>query len=246
MPKVRNKSYPHMAIQKTTATTKSLLTVTQAAKILKVSPDTLRNWEKSGKLIPERSVGGARRYQLSVLQELVAEKSPEIAPLKKGMLSISKAAKELGVSTDTLRNWEKKGQISADRTDGGARRYSKSQLTFLKKELGLEQKQAQIVSPVVINENDNTIGMGNEQPQPEAKVSEEGVYHQTKVISRSSFTVFRLALPIIMLILFLFPIAFFGFSSDKGIGLEQKVYDLERNVEILQPAFFNVASKSGT
>ncbi len=130
-------------IKAVSSSTKAILTVTEAAKILKVSADTLRNWEKAGKLIPERTKGGARRYQLSVLQSLLKEKAPlsEKQPtLRRGMISITKAAKIVGVSADTLRNWEKKGLISADRTDGGARRYSKSQLTALKREMSVEDK----------------------------------------------------------------------------------------------------------
>ena len=38
-------------------------------------------------------------------------------------LSISEAAYILGVSTDTLRRWEKEGKITSERTEGGHRRY---------------------------------------------------------------------------------------------------------------------------
>ena len=38
-------------------------------------------------------------------------------------LSISEAAYLLGVSTDTLRRWEKEGKITSSRTEGGHRRY---------------------------------------------------------------------------------------------------------------------------
>jgi excisionase family DNA binding protein len=39
-----------------------LLTITQAAEILGVSPDTLRRWDKSGKLMAIRKDGGTHRY----------------------------------------------------------------------------------------------------------------------------------------------------------------------------------------
>lgn len=45
-----------------------LISIGQAAKILGVSISTLRRWELSGKLIPERTVSGHRRYDLSRLQ----------------------------------------------------------------------------------------------------------------------------------------------------------------------------------
>ena len=39
-----------------------LLTITQAAEILGVSLDTLRRWDKSGKLVAIRKNGGTHRY----------------------------------------------------------------------------------------------------------------------------------------------------------------------------------------
>ena len=41
---------------------------------------------------------------------------------------ISKASKELGVSIDTLRRWEKEGRITSERTPGGHRRYDLEKL----------------------------------------------------------------------------------------------------------------------
>lgn len=42
----------------------TLLTITQAAEFLKVSPDTLRRWEAKGIVTPQRTKGGSRRYTL--------------------------------------------------------------------------------------------------------------------------------------------------------------------------------------
>lgn len=47
--------------------------------------------------------------------------------------SIGVAAKQLGVSKDTLRRWEKAGKISAERTVRGHRRYDLSQLINVKR-----------------------------------------------------------------------------------------------------------------
>ena len=44
------------------------------------------------------------------------------------ILSISEAAKYLGVFPLTLRNWEKKGLLRSFRTPGGHRRFKKSEL----------------------------------------------------------------------------------------------------------------------
>ncbi len=45
----------------------SKLTISEAAKIKGVSVSTLRRWEHEGKLIPERTANGHRRYTLSQL-----------------------------------------------------------------------------------------------------------------------------------------------------------------------------------
>lgn len=41
-----------------------LLTITQAAQFLNISPDTLRRWEDKGIITPHRTKGGSRRYTL--------------------------------------------------------------------------------------------------------------------------------------------------------------------------------------
>ena len=42
--------------------------------------------------------------------------------------TIGKVAKELGVTIDTLRRWEKEGKITSERTVGGHRRYDLEQV----------------------------------------------------------------------------------------------------------------------
>ncbi|MGU8835525.1 IS607 family transposase, partial [Clostridium perfringens] len=48
------------------------------------------------------------------------------------MLSIKEAAEFLGVSTETLRRWEKAGKLIPYRTNGGHRRYEQTDLIKLK------------------------------------------------------------------------------------------------------------------
>ncbi|WP_139294320.1 IS607 family transposase, partial [Microcystis aeruginosa] len=43
------------------------MTISEAAKLKGVSVSTLRRWESEGKLIPERTVNGHRRYTISQL-----------------------------------------------------------------------------------------------------------------------------------------------------------------------------------
>lgn len=46
-------------------------------------------------------------------------------------LSIGKAAKLIGVSTQSLKNWEKAGRITSLRTPAGHRRYLRSDVEAL-------------------------------------------------------------------------------------------------------------------
>ena len=50
-------------------------------------------------------------------------------------VTIAKAAKILGVTTTTLRNWEKQSKLSSKRTLGGHRRYNLRELQALLNEL---------------------------------------------------------------------------------------------------------------
>lgn len=55
------------------------LTITEAAKLKGVSASTLRRWEAEGKLIPERTANGHRRYDLAHLLGLKREGALTIA-----------------------------------------------------------------------------------------------------------------------------------------------------------------------
>lgn len=118
---------------------KKFLSISKAAKILQISPDTLRNWEKQGKLIPNRTIGGARRYSAYEILALKKEVNP-FSNKHRGLVSVSQAAKELKVSPDTIRNWDKRGYIESQRTRGKARRFARDEIRRLQKELGIDPK----------------------------------------------------------------------------------------------------------
>ncbi len=52
----------------------NLLSISQAAQFLGISEDTLRRWDKLGKLVPNRTLGNSRRYELSILQQIKESK----------------------------------------------------------------------------------------------------------------------------------------------------------------------------
>jgi len=101
---------------------KTSLGISQAAVFLGVSKDTLRRWEKIGKIQSIRTPGGHRRYSKVTL---ISIKNKVYKSPTKGLLSIGEASKSFGISKDTLRRWEKIGKIQSIRTPGGHRRYSK-------------------------------------------------------------------------------------------------------------------------
>lgn len=56
------------------STSDQLLTVSQAADLLDVSVNTLRNWDRQGKLKSRRTPGGQRRYEIKQLKDLNLKK----------------------------------------------------------------------------------------------------------------------------------------------------------------------------
>jgi excisionase family DNA binding protein len=52
-----------------------LITIGEAAELLGVSTITLRRWEKSGKLVPERTAGNQRRYHISQINPALAREA---------------------------------------------------------------------------------------------------------------------------------------------------------------------------
>ena len=63
-----------------------LLTSHQVAKLLNVLPETLRRWEKEGKLKPLRKPGGHRRYKESQIKKLLGENQDITSTSKKSII----------------------------------------------------------------------------------------------------------------------------------------------------------------
>ncbi|MCH7640887.1 MerR family transcriptional regulator, partial [Patescibacteria group bacterium] len=97
---------------------KKLVPISKAAVILNVSKDTIRRWDKKGKLHSVRPDGKNRYFSKEDL-ELVKVSRP---------LKISEAARFIGVSPSTLRRHEKAGLVSVRRNTAGVRVYDKDDL----------------------------------------------------------------------------------------------------------------------
>ena len=111
-----------------------LIPISEAAKILGVSIDTVRRWDKSGILHSERPDGKNRYFSQDEL-----EKHKVGQPLP-----ISEAAKELGISATTLRRLETRNLIKPIRNSAGERVYTKDSLNeFLNSHYSLRQRKVQ-------------------------------------------------------------------------------------------------------
>lgn len=107
--------------------------------------------------------GSAEKYFDSIGKEVIDECKElllESPPNDQEMqLSIDQAAFLLGVSKQTIRNWEASGKIKpAVRTEGGHRRYTKSQIDAVKKEqLGCSEFVIPSITPDRLSELINTL-----------------------------------------------------------------------------------------
>ena len=116
-----------------------LFSVSQASEFLNISIDTLRRWDKKGKLVPVRTAGGSRRYHLNQLEAFKSTggTSPDLSQ----MLTIKEAAQKFGVSAITLRRWDKAGKIKFVRDESNYRRISISEI---KKFLGEDEEAEKV------------------------------------------------------------------------------------------------------
>lgn len=111
---------------------KKLIPISEAAKILGVSIDTIRRWDKSGVLHSARPDGKDRYFALDELEKYKSSQP----------LSISEATKELGISATTLRRLETRGLIKPKRNNAGERVYDEELLkSFLNSDYFLRKKQ---------------------------------------------------------------------------------------------------------
>ncbi len=102
----------------TAIVTEKLVPISKAAKTLGVSIDTIRRWDRQGKLHSTRPDGKNRVFSVVELERIKYSE-----PLK-----IRDAAQLLKVSPYTLRRYERKGLIIPGRDHRGERIYTKNAL----------------------------------------------------------------------------------------------------------------------
>src|SRR3989344_1058806 len=111
-----------------------IVPISEAAKILGVSIDTIRRWDKSGVIHSSRPNGKNRYFSIEELEKLKFSQP----------LSISEVVKQLGISASTLRRLEKKGLITPERNNNKERLYNRESIEkFLHGEYFLRQKSVE-------------------------------------------------------------------------------------------------------
>lgn len=98
------------------------LPIGKAASLIGVSIDTLRRWDKTGRLKSVRIDGKNRFFDRKELLQIKSENE---------LIKVSQAADKIGVSVSTLRRYEKRGLISTERNERGERVYKKEILSRL-------------------------------------------------------------------------------------------------------------------
>ena len=107
------------------------LPIGKSAEYLGVSIDTLRRWEKAGKIKSQRLDGKNRYFKIS-----------DLDAIKYGdNIDINEAAKRLDISTSTLRRLADKGIIPAAREENGFRKFKVRDLeNYLSSQTNLAQE----------------------------------------------------------------------------------------------------------
>lgn len=113
-----------------------LVPIGAAAKILGVSIDTIRRWEKKGTLTAVRPNGKDRFFAVEDLDKLKASKA----------LTTAEAARHLGISPTTLRKLDKKGVIKTNRDKNGSRLFTPKALQEIDEQVVIPRLKLRINS----------------------------------------------------------------------------------------------------
>ncbi len=130
------------------------VSIGDAAFILGVSIDTVRRWEKAGRIRAERLDGKNRYFDVAELEAYKADEP----------LSTTDVASLLGVSASTVRRLDAEGRLAAYRTEKGKRLYSKSSVDAYKSGELLsvpESHSTSVVSEVLVGIAEVTEELGD-------------------------------------------------------------------------------------
>ncbi len=110
-------------MEKNLPSSRHYYSIGEAAQKLGVAIDTVRRWEKSGRLHADRTAGGMRLFSIEEIERLLPLTKQQAA-----YLTVSQAATYLDVSPGTLRRWDKQDRLKPLRTMANERVYTPEQL----------------------------------------------------------------------------------------------------------------------
>lgn len=150
-----------------------LYSVKDAAEMLGVHSSTLRRWEIEGKLVPQRTKGGHRRYSISQLSEV-----KQVVPIDEKIVvgycrvSSSDQKKDLETQIDTVSKYcvAKGYQFKIVKDLGSGLNYNKKGLREL-----INLIQSNKVETIVINYKDRLIRFGYEL------IEQMCIFHNVKI-----------------------------------------------------------------
>ena len=138
-------------MNKTTLVKRNLMSIGQAAGYLGVSIDTLRRWERVGKIQSERADGKNRYFAKQELSKLKSS----------NLLTISQAASQLGLSIDTLRRLEQRGILIPKRNGHGERLYAQSVINCFKKSEYIKESKKALINDKLFLTGDSNNNSGS-------------------------------------------------------------------------------------
>lgn len=113
------------------------LPISEAAKFLGISLDTLRRWDKTG-IIPSKRLDGKNRYfALSDLKKNLSNRP----------LSISEVSKKFNISSTTIRRLEARGVIKPSRSKAGVRVFDSATIEAFIKSQYFQRKKHTLKKP---------------------------------------------------------------------------------------------------
>lgn len=144
--------------------------ISEAAKFLGVSLDTIRRWDKSGVLESKRLDGKNRYFSLEDLENNKSNRP----------LSISEVSKEFNISPTTLRRLESRGIIKPLRNKAGERIFDSAAIESFTKSDYFQRKKntiqkVELTAKTVIPSQDKSSGLPSSSDEPiKSKQVKEG------------------------------------------------------------------------
>lgn len=125
----------------------------------------------------EKRIEDAVKESYKLLSQQNEERKTTIVVKRK------EAAKEIGVSSDVLRNWERNGLVEVEKDEYGCNYYTENSILFLKAVKLLRSADFSIMA--IINMTKNYRGGGEKELERvlDSTETEEGVYYTDQLIS---------------------------------------------------------------